>query len=95
MKNLIVCAAVLVLLAGTAAMLRSPSLPAHWDVNATAAFRDGLYLGKLTAARGRPFHVASGRWAGAGDRALFAAGYEQGYGESLAHRRSTTLRHSD
>ncbi len=95
MKNLIVYAAVLALFAGTAAMLPRPSLPARGDVNVTAAFRDGLYLGKLTAARGGRFHVASGRWAGAGDRALFAAGYEQGYGESLAHRSSTTLRHSD
>jgi hypothetical protein len=95
MKNLIVYAAVLALFAGTAAMLPSLSLPARGDLNLTAAFRDGLYLGKLTAERGGPFRVASRRWSGAGDRALFAAGYQQGYGESLAHRRTTTLRHSE
>jgi hypothetical protein len=52
--------------------------------DASAAFRDGLYMGKLAAKRGAPMRLASGRWSTLGDRALFALGYEQGYHESLA-----------
>jgi hypothetical protein len=49
----------------------------------SGAFRDGLFLGRFTAERGRPRRVVSGRWATADNRALFAAGYEQGYGEFI------------
>ena len=44
-----------------------------------AAFRDGLYLGKLDSERGSARHVAIGRWSGASDRASFAKGYDQAY----------------
>lgn len=50
------------------------------------AFRDGLYLGRLTAERGSEPHVASARWASEKDRAAFSAGYHRGYNESLASR---------
>jgi hypothetical protein len=43
------------------------------------AFRDGLYLGKLTAKSGDQYRVAVGRWSQVEDRASFAAGYDQGY----------------
>jgi hypothetical protein len=44
-----------------------------------AAFRDGLYLGKLDSERGSARHVAIGRWSDASDRASFAKGYDQAY----------------
>jgi hypothetical protein len=53
-------------------------------VHATnAAFRDGLFVGTLTAKRGGNYHAATGRWATEGDRASFIAGYRQGYAENL------------
>ena len=84
MKKLSVFAALLVLFAGTAAELhgdRPGGLPAPNPamLDSSAAFRDGLYLGQFTARRGDPVHVATGRWATASDRDLFAAGYQQGY----------------
>lgn len=51
-----------------------------------AAFRDGLYLGRLEAERGSESHVASGRWARNQDRISFAAGYQQGYDTLIATR---------
>jgi hypothetical protein len=50
------------------------------------AFRDGLYLGRLTAERGSESHIASARWATDKDRASFAAGYRRGYSQILASR---------
>jgi len=52
---------------------------ARGDQAAVAAFRDGLYLGKLDSQRGSARHVAIGRWSGASDRASFAKGYDQAY----------------
>ena len=51
---------------------------------ADGAFRDGLDLGKLAAAQGRPLRLAVGRWSADQDRSMFTAGYRRGYGESLA-----------
>lgn len=48
-----------------------------------AAFRDGLYLGKLNASQGRELHIASGRWSRPEDRSSFTAGYQQAYDETL------------
>jgi hypothetical protein len=53
-----------------------------------AAFRDGLFLGTLTAKRGGDYHAATGRWATEEDRASFTAGYRQGYTDRLAVRSS-------
>jgi hypothetical protein len=107
MRKLYLWAAALALCAGTAAMLPSGRLESAStvDVNGaggngvggdisslnSGAYRDGLYLGRLTAERGRPHHVASGRWATAENRALFTAGYEQGYRESAASLPSANL----
>jgi hypothetical protein len=52
--------------------------------DADGAFRDGLYLGKLTAESGQPLHPAIGRWSTEQDRARFTAGYRLGYSDSLA-----------
>ena len=51
---------------------------------ADGAFRDGLYLGKLTADRGQPFRPGIGRWSSEQDRAMFTAGYRRGYREVMA-----------
>jgi hypothetical protein len=46
-----------------------------------AAFRDGLYLGKLDSEHCNTRHVAVGRWSKASDRVSFAEGYTQAYGD--------------
>jgi hypothetical protein len=100
MKKLYLCASALALCVGAAAMRPSGRLYTSSSLGGngaeknrvgsetsrltSGAYRDGLYLGRLTAQRGRPHHVASGRWATADDRALFTAGYDQGYQESAA-----------
>jgi len=42
-----------------------------------AAYRDGLYVGKLAAQRGEQRLAPVGRWATQTDRDAFLAGYEQ------------------
>jgi len=46
-----------------------------------AAYRDGIYLGKLARTAKSPMHPPIGRWSTEKDRASFAAGYRQGYTE--------------
>ncbi len=46
-----------------------------------AAYRDGIYLGKLARTAKSPMHPPIGRWSTEKDRASFAAGYRQGYNE--------------
>jgi hypothetical protein len=107
MKKLYLFASLLALCAGTAAMLPGARPSASLFVGGNSAdkssfggdssrhdsgaYRDGLYLGRFTAERGSPRHVVSGRWATTDNRALFAAGYEQGYGESAATRALAAL----
>jgi hypothetical protein len=45
------------------------------------AFRDGLYVGRLTAEAGRPLRPTVGRWSSARDRVSFLAGYQRGYSQ--------------
>jgi hypothetical protein len=52
---------------------------------ADGAFRDGLYLGKLTADSGQPFRPGIGRWSSEQDRAMFSAGYRRGYRAVVAN----------
>jgi hypothetical protein len=47
------------------------------DRQLTAAYRDGLYVGKLVAQRGEQRQAPVGRWATQIDRDAFQAGYEQ------------------
>jgi hypothetical protein len=51
-----------------------------------AAYRDGLYLGKLAHAAKRQMHPPIGRWSTEKDRASFAAGYQQGFGEEASQQ---------
>ena len=47
----------------------------------TAAYRDGLYVGKLAVQRGEQRLAPVGRWATQTDRDAFLAGYEQANSE--------------
>jgi len=75
---------------GTTGLLASSSRTAQRNLGADAAlatdgaFRDGLFVGKLTAENGRRLHPLTGRWSNQKDRASFAAGYQQGYSSFLA-----------
>jgi hypothetical protein len=57
--------------------------PVVEGTNTGAAFRDGLYQGRIDAQQGRKPHISSGRWTSGADRGLFASGYRQGYGQGL------------
>jgi hypothetical protein len=50
----------------------------------SAAYQDGLYLGRLTAKDGNFPRIIGGRWRADKDRALFSAGYEHGYATIIA-----------
>jgi hypothetical protein len=63
-----------------------PSAIDNFGQTTDGAFRDGLYLGRLSAERGSGSHIASARWATDQDRASFAAGYRRGYSQILASR---------
>ena len=54
----------------------------------SAPYRDGLYLGRLTAAAGGAPHISTGRWTTEADRASFKAGFQQGYDAGLVLRAS-------
>jgi hypothetical protein len=63
------------------------------DQAEVAAFRDGLYLGKLDSANGDDAHMAVARWSKANHRAAFAEGYGQGYKEGDAARTAQNKMH--
>lgn len=44
-----------------------------------AAYRDGLYQGKMDAKDSQPPHLTSGRWSADADRGSYIAGYRSGY----------------
>jgi len=62
--------------------LHRPIIRKNLETANNAAFRDGLFLGRLDAARGRKPHLTSGRWAADSDRRSFVAAYLQGYREA-------------
>ena len=85
---------------GTTAVLNSsshvtqPTRNVEASFAAAGAFRDGLYLGKLTADRGQPFRPGIGRWSSEQDRAMFTAGYRRGYREVVANAQAHPERQS-
>lgn len=95
MKKIMLLAGVieLVIMAGMLLSGRASSVPQNSQVAAhqltSAPYRDGLYLGKLTAERGAESHISSGRWTTEGDRASFTAGFQQGYQGGRVLRAST------
>jgi hypothetical protein len=77
---------------GTSAMMvvsRDTTLQkktANVERNNDAAYRDGLYIGRLAQAAKRPMRPPVGRWSTEKDRASFAAGFRQGL-EEVAQKR--------
>jgi hypothetical protein len=55
----------------------------------SAAYCDGLYLGKLDAAQGREAHITVGRWTDAQDKQSFASAYRHAYLDEMASRVKT------
>ncbi len=75
---------------GTTAMLDNSQKPAPASLGAEqrldldGAFRDGLYLGKLSADAGAPARPPIGRWSSDRDRAAFVTGFRRAYSESIS-----------
>ena len=88
MKKLGLSALVLFVAAAFALTLRSGSVQSAGtpELTTNAAYRDGLYVGRLAAEQGSEERIPAGRWAFAKDRAAFAAGYEQAYNQLIAER---------
>ena len=102
MTKLITYALTIAMCMGTTALLAISNRTATASTNSEAhfasdgAFRDGLFLGKRAVELGQSVHPAVGRWSSEQDRAMFLAGYRQGYSQSLSlsHRGKTQPRHS-
>jgi hypothetical protein len=83
---------------GTASLLRTDHQNQFPNPNRNvaqitdAAFRDGLYLGRLAAEHGAEPHLAIGRWSALEDRSSFTAGYQEGYTEYLGGRSASATR---
>jgi hypothetical protein len=90
MEKLFVYALAMAMCLGTSAVLANSGMGArknqtpYAQAAADGAFRDGLFLGKLSAQSGRPLHPPTGRWATDKDRASFVAGYRLGYQDSVS-----------
>lgn len=48
-----------------------------------AAFRDGLFLGKLARQQRTSQHISRGRWSNDDDRTAFEQGYAAGYQSTM------------
>jgi len=92
MKKLTLSALALLVMTASALTLRAGNMQpaAVPELANSAAYRDGLYLGKLAAEQGSDSHVSTGRWSQAKNRVAFAAGYEQAYKTQIANRAADT-----
>lgn len=94
MKRLSIYVFTIVLMCAAAAVLaRVAAHQPHFAGNAVnnptdAAFRDGLFQGRLDVERGRRQHLAIGRWNVDADRRLFVSGYLQAHREMYAQAAS-------
>jgi hypothetical protein len=79
-------------LLANSARLAWPNHTADARLASDGAFRDGLYVGRLSAEGGRPLRPPIGRWSEERDRASFVAGYRRGYSDSLAGAKSGASR---
>jgi hypothetical protein len=96
MKSISLWTLILVVGAGSTAIMKTRINEDVTDAasvqNADGAYRDGLYLGKLTASLGDEPHLCTGRWSRKTDQDLFSAGYERGYADQIAKGRAKKLR---
>ena len=93
MKKLALSAITMFVMTASAVTLHNGRMQAFTstpELATNAAYRDGLYLGKLEAEHGSQPQPATARWARAEDRASFTAGYEQSY-KAVAASRTTEL----
>jgi hypothetical protein len=67
--------------------IRSPR-PEIVRFASNAAFRDGLYQGKLDAQYGSKPRIRSARWSAEPDRVAFVSGYKLGYQDNQSRRES-------
>jgi len=93
MKKLVLSAVAMFVMTAAAVTLHNGRMQAFTstpELATNAAYRDGLYLGRLEAEHGSQPQPAAARWARAEDRASFTAGYEQSY-NAVAASRTTEL----
>ncbi len=94
MSKLLICMLAIAMGVGTTELLSNkqrtttPGANLEAGLAADGAFRDGMYLGRLTAQQGQRPRAAVGRWSSDRDRSMFTAGYRRGYTESLASLRT-------
>ena len=83
MRNFLKAVSVLIVCLAVAIAIVKADHPqaqrANQDFATDGGFRDGLYLGRLTAKQGRPNQPPIGRWSAKHDRDSFLAGYLQAY----------------
>ncbi len=88
MKKLILSAAALLVMSASAFTLHNDRAAQSTgpELATNAAYRDGMYLGKLAAECAGQYRVAVARWSTSEDRDNFAAGYEQAYKAAVSTR---------
>jgi len=97
MDRIFIFALALAVCLATTASLRGGGHPAAANAGVPSefvtdgAFRDGLYIGRMAAAEGKPQHPLVGRWSSEKDRASFLAGYLAGYGSLPRRQRQGEL----
>jgi hypothetical protein len=85
MKKLALSSLALLVMTASAFTLRGGrSQPTEPGLATNAAYRDGLFVGRLAADSGSPHTVSTGRWVNQEDRTNYAAGYEQAYSAAIA-----------
>jgi hypothetical protein len=93
MKSLLVHVLTIMVSAAFAAILAISAVrPSQISsLNSDAAFRDGIFLGRLDANRNRKPHLACGRWSTDADRRSFVSGYVDAYREKQGSAASGQL----
>jgi hypothetical protein len=69
-----------ILVTGVAAHM--PNISSSPEQATNAAFRDGMFIGKLDIQNGRKLHLSSSRWRTDADRTSFIAGYHEALREN-------------
>ncbi len=78
---------ILLCLASVFAKVRRSQATADLGSATEGAYRDGLYIGTLSARHHMPLRAPVGRWSAEHDRTLFEAGYRRAYGEVITNPR--------